>query len=125
MHPVFVGLQFFERPRSALPIGRTRFRSPCIIMIRPRRFNLSIGSYLRIARSQYRNAAPSMWGLGSTKNGKLYDAVALIMSITRYFNVTLQVARLYGWLEGPLIVSQQLVALGTASSLEKYYFDAQ
>ena len=37
-----------------------------------------------------------------------------------YFNVTLQVARPYGWLEGPLIVSQQLVALGTASSLEKF-----
>ena len=42
-----------------------------------------------------------------------------------YFNVTLQEARLYGWLEGPLIVSQQLVALGTASSLEKFNFDAQ
>ena len=41
------------------------------------------------------------------------------------FNVTLQVARPYGWLEGPLIVSQQLVALGTASSLEKFDFDAQ
>ena len=42
-----------------------------------------------------------------------------------YFNVTLQVARPYGWLEGPSIVSQQLVALGTASSLEKFNFDAQ
>ena len=41
-----------------------------------------------------------------------------------YFNVTLQVARPYGWLEGPLIVSQQFVALGTASSLEKFDFDA-
>ncbi len=88
-------------------------------MKRPRRFSLSTGSYIRIARSKYRNAAPSTWGHGSTKNGKLYDAVALIMSIT------LQVACPYGWLEGPLIVSQQLVALGTASSLVKFDFDAQ
>ncbi len=106
MHPACVGLQFFERPRSALPIGRTRFRSPCIVMKRPRLFSLSTGTYLRIARSQYRNAAPSTWGHVSTKNGELYDAVALIMSITWYFNVTLEVARPYGWLEGPLIVSQ-------------------
>ena len=42
-----------------------------------------------------------------------------------YMNVPLQVARLYGWLEGPLIVSHQLVALGTASSLEKFDLDAQ
>ena len=35
-------------------------------------------------------------------------------------NVPLQVARTYGWLEGPLIVSRQLVAVGTASSLEKF-----
>ena len=42
-----------------------------------------------------------------------------------YLNVPLEVARPYGWLESPSIVSRLLVALGTASSLEKFDFDAQ
>ena len=81
MHPACVGLQFFERPRSALPIGRIQFQTPCIIMKRPRRFSLSAGPYLRIARSQYRKAAPTKLDHVSTKNGELYDAATLIMNI--------------------------------------------
>ena len=81
MHPACVGLQFFERPSSAVPIGRTRFRSPCMIMKRPRRFSLSTGSYLRIARSKCRKAASTKLGRVSTKNGELYDAATLIMNI--------------------------------------------
>ena len=123
MHPACVGLQCFERPSSALPIGRTRFRSPCIIINRPRRFSLSTGSYLRFVGSQYRKAALTNMRHVSTKKWRTvwcYD-----LNNEYYFNVPLQVARPYGWLESPLIVSRLLAALGTASSLEKWGFAVQ
>ncbi len=59
----------------------------------------------------------------STKNGELYDAATLNNEYS--LNVPLQVARPYGWLKSPLIVSRLSVALGTASSLETFDLAAQ
>ena len=81
MHPACVGLDYFEGPRSVQRIGRTRFRSPCIIIRRSRLISLSPGSYLRLVKSQYLKAAPTKMGHVSTKNGELYDAATLIISI--------------------------------------------
>ena len=123
MHPACVGLKCFERPRGVQHIGRTRFRSPCIITSRPRRFCLSTGPYYRLVRSQYLKAAPTKMGHVSTKNGELYDAATLNNEYS--LNVPLQVARSYGWLESPFIVSWSLEASGTNSSLEKFDSAAQ
>ena len=123
MHPACVGLQFFERPRSALSIGRTRFRSPCIIMKRPRRFSLSTGSYLRIARSHSIGMQRLLRGVMVLQKWQTVRCCDLNNEYC--VNVPLQVARPCGWLEGPLIVSRQLVALGTVSSLEKLDLSAQ
>ena len=82
LHQARGRLQCFERPRSVQHIGRTRFRSPCIIMKRPRWFSLSTGSYSRFVGSQYRKAAHTNMRHVSAKHGELYDATTLIMSIT-------------------------------------------
>ena len=117
MHPACVGLRSFERSRSAQHIGRTRFRSPCIMMKRPRRFSLSARSSLRLIGSQYQNAAPTK--VGSSFDRKWRTVQCCGLNIKYSLNVALQIARLYGWLESPLIVSGLLVALGTASYLDK------
>ena len=119
---LFFGLQYYQRPRSVKRIGGARFLSPWIIMRRPRRFSLSAGSRLRLVRSQYLKAAPTKMGHISTKKWRTVRCCDL--NNAYYFNVPLRVARLYGWLESPLIVSRLFVTLGTASFLEKFDLDA-
>ena len=125
MHPACVGLQYFERPSNALTVVRARFRSPCIIINRPRRFSLSTGSYLRFVGSQYRKAALTNMRHVSTKNGELYRVRCYDLNNAYSFNVLPRVARPYGWHKSPLFVSRLRLTLGSASSLEKFDSAAQ